>query len=68
MLALLTETPWIDWPGGDNPAGKEYVEVRLRDGSPICAYAQDFRWNHKPVEAYDRARDIVAYRVLGGPS
>jgi hypothetical protein len=57
---LVEENPWIEWKGGENPAGGKMVIVKVRNGGIGREWlANYYRWNHDGTDG-----DIIAYRVV----
>ena len=56
---------WIEWHGGENPAGDALVEIRLRNGCTTTETASGFPWDHDEIMPY---ADIIAYRLVSAPA
>lgn len=50
---------WIEWHGGDNPAGNKTVMYKMRDGVTEAYSADALRWEHEGDKW-----DIIAYRIV----
>lgn len=58
-VSKVNSDGWIEWNGGENPAGNKPVKVQYINGSVIIALASELTWYHTR-----EADDIIAYRIL----
>lgn len=58
-VSKVNDGKWIEWNGGENPAGNKHVKVQYINGSMIMALASQLAWHHTR-----ESDDIIAYRIL----
>jgi len=56
---------FIEWRGGENPAGKNIVQVWLREGSRNMDHADKFNWSWSYDDGPPEDLQIIAYRIGG---
>lgn len=60
-VSNVNDDGWIDWMGGENPAGNAWVQVRFRNGETEQANAGGLIWSD---DVGDDEYIIIAYRIL----